>query len=55
MNDYGKTLPMTGAGITIGGLMITGPQMVALAIGLVAIGALLIKISFRRGKAATTA
>lgn len=48
--DYGKTLPMTGAGVTAFGIYIGQLWLIALAIGLVAGGALLMKFGFRRGK-----
>ncbi|MFE9099912.1 hypothetical protein [Actinomadura geliboluensis] len=48
--DYGKTLPMTGAGITLGGIFIGQLWLVVAAIVLVALGAVVIRLSFRRGK-----
>lgn len=50
--DYGKTLPVTGAGVTAFGVYIGQLWLVALAVGLVAIGAILLKVRFRRGKKA---
>lgn len=51
--DYGtKTLPMTGAGVTAFGIYFGQLWLVALALGLVAVGAILLKIGFRRGKRA---
>lgn len=50
--DYGKTLPMTGAGVSILGIYIGQLWLVALAVALVAFGALLLKLTFRRGKKA---
>ncbi|MGV2384205.1 MAG UNVERIFIED_CONTAM: hypothetical protein LOD86_02880 [Thermobifida fusca] len=51
--DYGKTLPMTGAGITLGGIFIGQLWLVVTAVALVAVGALIIRLSFRRGKDAS--
>lgn len=50
--DYGKTLPITGAGITIGGIFLGQLWLVAIAVTLVLAGALLIRLTFRRGKKA---
>lgn len=50
--DYGKTLPMTGAGVTAFGIYIGQLWLIAAALGLVAVGAILIKLTFRRGKKA---
>ena len=48
---YG-TLPVTG-GIAFGSIVLGQTTVVAVAFGLVLTGALLVKLSFRRGKAAT--
>ncbi|MFD4968932.1 hypothetical protein [Streptomyces sp. NPDC058424] len=50
MSDHGK-LASTGAGaLVIGTTVITGWYLLAIAAGLVAIGALCIRFGFRRGK-----
>lgn len=48
--DYGKTLPMTGAGITLGGIFIGQLWLVIAAVALVAVGAVIIRLTFRRGR-----
>lgn len=50
--EYGKSLPMTGGGITIAGIFIGQLWLLAAVIALVAVGAVLIRVSFRRGKTA---
>lgn len=47
--NYGS-LANTGAGLTIGGLVLNQTWLVAVAVGLVLVGALLIRLTFRRGK-----
>jgi hypothetical protein len=48
-----KQLAMTGTGtLTIGGIALAGPWILAASIGLVLIGAIIIRMSFRRRKAA---
>lgn len=51
MGSYGS-LPVTG-GIAVGSIVIGQTSLVAMAVGLVVAGALLIRLSFRRGKSAT--
>lgn len=48
--DYGKTLPMTGTGIVLGGVVIDQVWLVAGAVGLMLVGVVLIRLGFRRGK-----
>lgn len=49
----GKQLAMTGSGtLIIGGVSIAGPWILAVAVGVVLIGALVIRLSFRRRKGA---
>jgi hypothetical protein len=50
--DYSKTLAFTGTGVVVGGTIISDQWIVLGAIVLVAIGALLIRASFRRNKKA---
>ncbi|WP_433330087.1 hypothetical protein [Spirillospora sp. CA-294931] len=51
--DYGsKALPVTGAGITIGGIFFGQLWLVAAALVLIAAGAILLRLTFRRGKKA---
>ncbi|WP_165968913.1 hypothetical protein [Actinomadura sp. KC06] len=50
--DYGKTLPVTGAGVSAFGIYIGQLWLIAVAVGLVAAGAVLMKLTFRRGKKA---
>lgn len=51
--DYGKTtLPMTGAGVTAFGIYIGQLWLVAAALGLIAGGAIVIRLTFRRNKKA---
>jgi hypothetical protein len=48
-----KQLAMTGAGtLTVGGLALTAPWLLAIAAGIVLIGAILIRAGFRRNKGA---
>ena len=49
MPGYGK-LPFTGAGITVGTLVLTQLQLTAAAFALLLVGALLVRWSWRRGK-----
>jgi hypothetical protein len=49
---YGGTLPVTG-GIAFGSIVLDQTTVAATVLGMVLTGALLIKLSFRRGKAAT--
>lgn len=49
MGDYGK-LPFTGAGITIGSVFIDQFWLAGIAVGLVVIGAVAVRLGFRRGK-----
>jgi hypothetical protein len=53
--DYGKAsaLPFTGAGITIGAVVIDQVWLAALAVGVIAAGAVLTRVGWRRGKAPT--
>lgn len=50
MGEYGRTLPFTGGTIAIGGILIDQLWLVGAAIGLVAVGAVAIRLSFRRRK-----
>lgn len=50
--DYQKTLPLTGAGIVIGGTIIPDWWLVLAAIALIATGAVAIRYSFRHKKEA---
>ncbi|MCW2904339.1 MAG: hypothetical protein JWO67_6604 [Streptosporangiaceae bacterium] len=47
--NYGS-LAATGASLTIGGIVLDQAWLVAVSFGLVLAGALLIRVSFRRGK-----
>lgn len=48
-----KQLAMTGTGtLTIGGVALAGPWILAASIALVALGAILVRVAFRRRKAA---
>jgi hypothetical protein len=53
--DYGKpsALPFTGAGITIGAIVIDQLWLAAVAAGIIAAGAVLTRFGWRRGKAPT--
>lgn len=51
--DYQKTLPATGAGIVVGGTVISEQWLLAAALALVVAGAIVIRLAFRRGKKAT--
>lgn len=53
--DYGKpsALPFTGAGITIGAIVIDQLWLAAVAAGIIAVGAVLTRFGWRRGKAPT--
>jgi hypothetical protein len=53
--DYGKAsaLPFTGAGITIGALVIDQVWLAAVAVGVIATGAVFTRFGWRRGKAPT--
>jgi LPXTG-motif cell wall-anchored protein len=51
MTDYGK-LPFTGAGITLGAVVIDQLWLVAFGVALVAIGALMVR-NWRREKSVT--
>ena len=48
--DYGKTLPITGAGVVLGGVVIDQIWLVAISAGLLLGGVALIRLGFRRGK-----
>lgn len=50
--DYQKTLPMTGSTIVVGGVAIEQGWLLLAAFVLVAIGAVCVRVGFRRGKAA---
>jgi hypothetical protein len=48
-----KQLAMTGFGtLTIGGIAITGPWLLAAAVGAILVGAATVRLVFRRRKAA---
>jgi hypothetical protein len=52
--DYGKgALPVTGAGITVGALVIDQLWLAAVAAVVIAVGAVFIRVGWRRGKAPT--
>jgi hypothetical protein len=53
--DYDKpsALPFTGAGITIGAIVIDQWWLAITAAGLIALGAVLTRVGWRRGKAPT--
>lgn len=55
MIEYGKTLPMTGAGVSLFGLYFGQLWLVVVAVTLVTVGALLLRFGFRRGKNADRA
>jgi hypothetical protein len=47
----GVSLPVTGAGVaTVGTLHLTSLYLVGIAVGIVAIGAVLVRLGWRRGK-----
>lgn len=49
--DYGKgSLPLTGAGIAVGGVIIDQVWLLAVAGGLIGVGALLLRVGYRRRK-----
>jgi hypothetical protein len=51
MNGYNGGLAYTGAGaLTVGGLVIDQVTLVGIAFALVLTGAVLVRVSFRRGK-----
>jgi hypothetical protein len=52
--DYGR-LPVTGAGLALGSVFIGQTELVAIALALVAVGTLLIRFGWRRGKSMTDA
>jgi hypothetical protein len=47
--NYGS-LASTGTGLAIGGVILSQTQLVGIAIGAIVLGALLVRITFRRGK-----
>lgn len=49
MGDYGK-LASTGAGIAIGGVFINQLWLLAIAVGCMLVGALAIRLGWRRNK-----
>ena len=53
--DYGRrsALPFTGAGITIGAIVIDQWWLAITAAGFIALGAVLTRVGWRRGKAPT--
>lgn len=53
--DYGKTLPLTGAGITVGGVIYAPWQVAAAAVVIIVIGAVIVRLTFRRGRNAGSA
>lgn len=55
MIEYGKTLPMTGAGISVFGLYFGQLWLVVTAVTLITLGALLLRFGFRKGKNADQA
>jgi len=53
--DYGRrsALPFTGAGITIGAIVIDQWWLAITGAGVIALGAVLTRVGWRRGKAPT--
>ena len=53
--DYGKpsALPFTGAGITVGAIVIDQVWLAAVAAAVIGLGAVLTRVGWRRGKAPT--
>jgi hypothetical protein len=53
--DYGKpsALPFTGAGITVGAVVIDQVWLAAVAAAVIGVGAVLTRVGWRRGKAPT--
>jgi hypothetical protein len=48
----GKQLAMTGAGsLVVGGVTLSGPWVLSVAIGVVLVGAVMVRVAFRRRKA----
>jgi hypothetical protein len=47
--NYGS-LAQTGTGLTIGGVILSQTQVVGIAVLTIVVGALLIRLTFRRGK-----
>lgn len=52
MNQYG-TLPVTGASLTLGGVMLDQVWLLGFGMGIVVLGAVAIRTSWRRGKGVT--
>lgn len=50
--DYGRTLPLTGAGVFVGGAFIVPWQVAAIAVAMIAVGAVIVRLTFRRGRKA---
>jgi uncharacterized membrane protein len=50
--DYQKSIPLTGSGIVIGGIAISGYWIILLSLIIVSLAALLIRLFFRKGKTA---
>ncbi|MEU9021508.1 hypothetical protein [Actinomadura sp. NPDC048394] len=48
--DYGKTLPFTGLGIPVFGVVLGETWLAAIAVGLVLIGAIAVRLTWRRDK-----
>lgn len=55
MDDYGKALPFTGGGVALFGVFIDQMWLAIIATGLVVVGAVAIRVGFRRGKKASQA
>jgi hypothetical protein len=53
MNMYGPTLPLTGTGVLLGGVLFDQAALVGVAVSAILFGAVLIRLSFRRNRAAT--
>jgi hypothetical protein len=47
--DYGK-LPFTGAGFAVGGIVFDQVRLVAIAVGIMVIGMLMVRFGWRRGQ-----
>ena len=50
---YSPALPLTGAVITIGGVIFDQTALIGVALGAIVTGAVLIRLTFRRNRAAT--
>lgn len=48
MNSYGATLPNTGLAVTFFGYAVGGAQLLAISLLLVLLGAVLVRVAWRR-------